>query len=102
MNSLQYYLTKLAEEASEVAQIALKTQQFGPNEKHPELDYTNFQRCHQELNDLLAVVDVLNTYFCFGFIPNPVSQEHKKKKMLKYKNYSVELGMVDKEVSNEN
>ena len=28
----QYLLTKLAEEASEIAQIALKTQQFGADE----------------------------------------------------------------------
>lgn len=95
MNELQYYLTKLAEEASEIAQIALKTQQFGLHEKHPALQETNAERVHMELNDLLAVVDVLNEKFDFGFHEDQYAQEQKKLKMLKYKQYSINLGLVN-------
>ena len=52
MNRLQYLLTKLAEEANEVGQIALKTQQFGVDEGMPGQPFTNAERTHQELNDL--------------------------------------------------
>lgn len=52
MNHLQHYLTKLAEEGSEVAQIALKTQQFGADEVMPGQPLNNFERCHLELDDL--------------------------------------------------
>jgi len=66
MNHLQHYLTKLAEEGSEVAQIALKTQQFGPGEVMPGQPFNNFERCHQELDDLWAMVEELNDKFGFG------------------------------------
>lgn len=99
MNTLQYYLTKLAEEASEVAQIALKTQQFGPYEKHPGLSFNNYERCHQELNDMLAVVAVLNRDFGFGFVPDNEAHFFKQEKMLRYKRYSIELGLVDNDAT---
>lgn len=51
MDKLQYLLTKLAEEGSEVAQIALKTQQFGPHEVMPGQPLSNFQRCHHEIDE---------------------------------------------------
>ena len=63
MNHLQHYLTKLAEECSEVAQIALKTQQFGPGEVMPGQPLNNFERCHLELDDLWAMVEELNEKF---------------------------------------
>ena len=95
MNQLQYLLTKLAEEAAEVAQIALKTSQFGPDEKMPGQLLTNFERIHLELNDLLAVVDCLNKFHSFGFDPDPVAMFNKQLKIGKYRQYSIELGLVD-------
>jgi len=94
MNRLQYLLTKLAEEATEVGQIALKTQQFGVDEKMPGQPFTNAQRTHQELNDLFAIVDMLNDEFNFGFHIDGVHIHNKKKKVNKYAAYSVELGQV--------
>ena len=93
MNRLQFLLTKLAEEASEVAQIALKTQQFGLDEVY-QVD-SNKTRCHAEINDLLAVVYMLNAEFDFGFTPNEQSIIDKAEKVNKYYQYSVDLGMVD-------
>lgn len=94
MSLLQYYLTKLAEEACEVSQIALKTQQFGPIEVMSGQPLTNFDRVHLELNDLLAVVQVLNDKFNFGFVPDPKLWDKKKEKMERYLELSTTLGYV--------
>lgn len=99
MNRLQYYLTKLAEEGAEVAQIALKTQQFGPNEAMPGQHLNNFERCHLELDDLMAIVEELNDKFGFGYTPSRDRIESKKEKVLKYLGYSESLHLVDKQGS---
>lgn len=97
MNHLQYYLAKLAEEGSEVAQIALKTQHFGPAEVMPGQPLNNFERCHQELDDMWAMVEELNEKFGFGYTPSRERMEAKKTKVRKYLGYSIHLGMVDGE-----
>jgi hypothetical protein len=97
MNHLQYYLGKLAEEGSEVAQIALKTQQFGPTEIMPGQPLNNFERCHMELDDLMAVIEVLNERFAFNYVPSPERIMYKRSKMERYLHYSIKLGMVDEE-----
>lgn len=96
MDALQYYLTKLAEEAAEVGQIALKAQQFGPQEVMPGQPLNNFERCHLELDDLHAMVEELNEKFGFGYTPNRERIEAKKQKVEKFLGYSTRLGMVKK------
>ena len=97
MNQLQHLLTKLAEEGSEVAQIALKTQQFGPSESMPGQTLNNFERCHHELDDLWAIVEMLNEQFGFEYSPSRERIEVKKLKVRKYLGYSIHLGLVDGE-----
>jgi len=94
MNRLQYLLIKLAEEASEVSQIALKTSQFGTDETCPGLLENNKQRVHSELNDLLGIVEMLNEEFDFKFNFSWTKAELKKLKVNKYYEYSKELGMI--------
>jgi hypothetical protein len=94
MNYRQFLLCKLAEEASEVAKIALKTAQFGFNEKHPDLPFNNKERIHQELDDLAGIVEMLND-LDFDYAPNKTNISSKKEKVIKYLNYSVSLGCVD-------
>lgn len=94
MNRQQLLLAKLAEECSEVAQIALKTQQFGLDEKRPGQPYANRERIHQEINDMLAVIEMLNKEFNFDFKPSRLKILNKKKKINKYADYSVRLGQV--------
>ena len=96
----QYLLTKLAEEASEVAQIALKTQQFGADETCPGMNLTNTQRVHEELIDLLAIVGMLNKEFNFEF--NLTIEDSlldsiiaKQEKVNKYYRYSQDCNMVE-------
>lgn len=94
MNLQQHLLGKLAEEGAEVGQIALKTQQFGFDESCPGQPYTNTERTHQELDDLMAMVEMLNDVG-FGYEPSRERIEAKKEKVVHYLKYSVELGMVD-------
>lgn len=95
MNLTQFYLTKLAEEASEVAQIALKTQQFGMNEKRRDQPYLNYERIHQELDDLLTIVDLLNTHCGLGYRSSQEAINRKKERVAEYLQYSVDLGQVN-------
>lgn len=61
MNYKQYLLIKLAEEASEIAQAAIKCSLFGYESKDPrEVNgKTNIQKLLCELADLSAVTDLL-------------------------------------------
>lgn len=95
MSRLQFLLTKLAEEGSEVAQIALKNQQFGLYESRPDQTLTNVERCHRELDDLNAIVEILNDEFGFGYAPNRAGIDAKKQKVEKYYLYSRSLGLVE-------
>jgi NTP pyrophosphatase (non-canonical NTP hydrolase) len=94
MNRVQFLLGKLAEEASEVAKRALKTQQFGMLEIMPGQPLNNAQRCHEELNDLLGIVEMLNNEFDFGFRRDEDAIAMKRRKVNRYAKLSRELGMV--------
>jgi hypothetical protein len=95
MTRLQLLLGKLAEEASEVSQIALKNQQFGLHKTWPGENYTNVERVHYELDDLMAIVEMLNDEFGFGYVPERWRIEAKKRKVNQYEKLSVELGMAE-------
>lgn len=97
MNQLQHLLIKLAEEGAEVAQIALKTSQFGADEIMPGQPLNNFQRCHQELDDLFAMVEMLNDQYQFGYVQSRDRIEAKKVKVRKYLGYSIHLGLIEGE-----
>jgi hypothetical protein len=96
MNRLQYLLTKLAEEASEVAQIALKTQQFGVFEVCPGLGCTNLQRINFEYNDLISIAELINKELGDAHLhPDKGMRDVKKEKLEKYFQYSIECGQVN-------
>lgn len=97
MSYEQFLLLKLAEEASEIAQIALKTAQFGMLETIPGGTETNAERVHSELNDLHGIVSLLNEYTSFNYQVNDYSIEAKRLKIFKYLKYSIDLGKVDKD-----
>lgn len=93
MNRTQFLLMKLAEEASEVAQIALKTAQFGLEETYT--DKTNVERIYAELNDIIAIVGMLNEQEGFDYDTDDEAIDAKIKKVEHYLKYSQTLGMVD-------
>jgi NTP pyrophosphatase (non-canonical NTP hydrolase) len=95
MNIEQFFLTKVAEECAEIAQVALKAQQFGLNNVKEGQKYTNKERLSAELNDLFIILAFLEGTGSF-------SMEHyteeetlaKRDKVLKYLTRSIELGLV--------
>lgn len=104
MTLSQYFLIKLAEEAAEVAQIALKAAHFGLSEIQPGRVETNAQRIYGELNDVLAMVhrlgEISNGEFWFDIgSPDHMAIAAKIAKVERYLAYSQSLGLV--EVSDE-
>ena len=101
MTRLQLLLIKLAEEGAEIAQIALKTTQFGLTEICPASSHTNAQRAHHEIDDLMAAVEMLNDEFGFGYTPNRERIDAKKEKVNKFASYSESLGMINRQIHKE-
>lgn len=94
MNKFQLLLTKLAEEASEVSKEALKIQQFGLYSTCPYDSVSNIDKIHKELNDLTAVIEILNDEFNLGYIPDRRAIDDKKIKINLYAIKSNEIGLV--------
>jgi hypothetical protein len=94
MTRLQLLLNKLAEEGTEVAQIALKTAQFGPDEVYPGQPLSNAERIHCELDHLHAQIEMLNEEYGFAYVPNRERIEAKKTAVNHFAAYSESLGMV--------
>lgn len=64
MNRQSYLLSKIAEEAAEVAVEALKAQQFGLEDRFQN-GPSNAERLAAEVSDLLTVIGVLSAEFGF-------------------------------------
>ena len=60
MNRLEHLLTIVGEEGGEVAGRASKAMRFGLNEIQPGQELSNLQRLVGEINDLLAVAELLH------------------------------------------
>lgn len=88
----QHYLNKLSEECAEVSQMAIKSLTFGLNSVRPGQKFSNRERLHQELDDLLAVVDVLNREYELNFDPDEKAWVAKKANMAKFLEISRKLG----------
>lgn len=92
MNYVEYLYTKLAEEASEIAQAAAKCNVFGEFNHNP-VDRTapsNIVALNQELNDLYAVLSLLNdvynphhieTQYPFDVLEQRIQDKMKKLKV---------------------
>lgn len=96
MTREQYLLGKIAEEASEIAQIALKAQQFGFDSYHPARPAdTNLKLLKAEVNDLLAVLLMLGEPIAPYIFFNNEAQQDKQRKVRKYYELSQRLGRVE-------
>ena len=97
MNRIQLLLLKLCEECNEVAQMASKSSQFGLDEVCPKLGISNQARLHQELNDLNAIVEMLNDEAGLGYRLDRKEINAKKDKVNKYARYAQLLGNVEQQ-----
>lgn len=107
MTLVQFHLNKIAEEAVEVAQIALKAAHFGLTEKQPGNPLNNAERIYGELNDLNAMVhrlgELSNGEFFFDIgAPDHVAIAKKLEKVAHFLAYSQSLGLVENPWSREN
>lgn len=93
----EHLFIKLMEECAEVQQRVSKLLQFGPNETEPEQKRTNVWRLRSELNDLVAVIVMLQDRGLVPRTPGHDMARHvagKREKIAKYLKYSQELGLV--------
>jgi len=94
----QYILAKIAEEASEVAQAAIKCQHFSCEGVEPGNRKTNLQRLFDELTDLNGVVGLWNEeqesvekeYYC-----DILTAGKKAMKVRWYAGYSHSIGQIE-------
>jgi len=92
MNRKEHLMTILTEECAEVQQAVTKALRFGLNEGR-DIETTNADRLKAELNDLWAIVEMLNAEG-FDLHLDTVLREAKKHKVEKYLLYSAECGTL--------
>lgn len=96
MHAVQFLLLHLIEECAEVQQRATKALRFGLDEVQPGQDLNNLQRLSGELNDLFAVVDLLQQIEGGNhLVSDEDHQDAKFQKILQFACYSVEQGTLD-------
>jgi hypothetical protein len=91
VNRTEHLLDILIEECAEVIQRATKAKRFGMNEIQPGQELSNEARIAYELNDIVAVADMLMP--CDWM--NADANEAKIKKVEHFLEYSKECGMLD-------
>lgn len=104
MNEVEYLLQCLQEEAAEIIYAASKANRFGLTEQLQNnqalgRNTNNADQLTLEINDLLAVTEMLQDA---GFIPRGWSSDAinaKKAKVKKYMEYSMKVGRLDKKES---
>ncbi|MCK4957767.1 MAG: helix-turn-helix transcriptional regulator [Planctomycetes bacterium] len=83
MNRIEYLLSKLGEEAGEVAQMAAKVSQFGFTECYLG-GPSNADRLKAELTNLLTVVDMLTDDALFDYYIDPSQRSAAKVDKVNY------------------
>lgn len=98
MTRVQLLLGKVAEECNEVAQRALKAQQFGLNEVQEGQTLNNLERLKKEFSDLLVVSRMLEFDIDGDFTgyPSDIVELEKMQRVEDYIKLSQKLGMVGK------
>lgn len=97
MNKEQMLLTLLSEECVEVAQLASKSIRFGLDSCDPTTGKSNVNALHQELIDIISVVQYLNYEHDFNFDFDNIDWKAvsaKKERIDKYMKYSSDLGRL--------
>ena len=90
MTVRQYVLGQLAQECAEVAHRASKAQHFGMDEIEPGQALTNRVRLQGELDDLIAVAEMLD----LDIRPSNETRHAKHAKVTRMLGYARELGQV--------
>lgn len=96
MTELELMLECAGEECLEVAQRISKAKRFGLEEIQSGQELTNAERIKYELNDLLAMIFMLQERGIFGDagFSDPIAMAKKDKKYAEYRAYSIHRGTV--------
>lgn len=86
-------LIQLGEECAEVTKNISKALRFGKDEVYAKVGLSNEQRITQEMQDLIAVFDML---VADGILPDldVPAMDQKRNKVEEYLGYSKELGII--------
>lgn len=101
-NELAHDLGLLQEECAEVIQIINKIRRFGLYERYPKDPLNNVERLKGEVIDILVTVENLEHKHSLDLGLANVDSEriakfcNKYEKIYKYKDYSRELGLLEK------
>ncbi len=95
INDVQHLLVCLAEECSEVQKDIMKSLRFGLDDHYPDEIETNAERISIELNDLIAIVEMLSVYGVLTNIGDEEAIQRKKRKVLQYMQYARERGSLE-------
>lgn len=93
MNLTQYLLGKLAEEAAEVAQMALKCQQFGMTDNFT--GETNSDRLTGEIRDFLVILRLLQKIEAYTYL-TPESKKPDYVKIIEWAQVSADMGLLNR------
>ena len=89
MNRGEHLLTILIEECSEVQKATTKILRFGMNERR-DMPFTNYERLKSELDDIRAMVEMIQCEFDIDLEPDIQAINDKQEKVEKYLLYSKE------------
>jgi len=96
MNAEQYHLCRIAEECTEVAQRALKAQQFGLDEVQSGQELNNMARLVDEFHDLFVTFDNFMALVDsdYATLPKPEKRLKRIAKMQTFLQLSKDLNQV--------
>lgn len=89
MTKTEYLLTVLAEECAEVQKVACKALRFGLDDINPATKKTNLEELQHEVNDLLAVLRLLEIE------EDEKAQQQKVAKLAYWMRYSETRGKLE-------
>ncbi len=96
MFKIEYLLTCVSEECGEIIQASGKSSRFGLFDHAPNSSICNIDNLVKEVNDLLAVIEMLGDE---GVIVDRIGDrediEKKKEKVLHYMEYSKKSGCLE-------
>jgi len=94
MTKEEHLLTCLAEECAEVAQRVSKALRFGTTEIQQGQPLDNAARIMSEINDLIAVIEILQTVKVLLSGPDRTAINAKKNKLIEWIRYSETCGTL--------
>lgn len=93
MQLKDHYFTCLNEEAGEIIQASCKCLRFGEQDGYPNTDRTNISDLSKEINDILAVIELLQEEgVVFDKLFDREQIEAKKMRVKEWLNHSVKMG----------